>query len=83
MSKVTGDVVRFDDESVGFGRNVAGRNDMIVRTADQNVAREFSFGNDAQDVRIASVSDVNGNRRVTTGCPVPRDLKFGCPLPGW
>ena len=54
---------------------------MIVRTADQNVAREFSFRNDAQDVRIASVSDVNGNRRVMTACPVARDLKFGCPLP--
>ena len=56
---------------------------MIVCSADQDVARKFSIRNDAQDIRIASVSDVNGNRRVTTGCPVPRDLKFGCPLPGW
>jgi hypothetical protein len=35
---------------------------MIVCSADQDVARKFSFGNDAQDVCIASVSDVNWNR---------------------
>lgn len=56
---------------------------MIVCSADQNVARKVSFGNDAQNVRIASVSDVNGNRREMTGCLVARDLKFGCPLPRW
>lgn len=74
---------RYEEESVGLRDDVAGGNDMIVRTADQNVARKVSFRNDAQDIRIASVSDVNGNRREMTGCPVACDLKFGCPLPRW
>lgn len=79
----TGDTIRLDEVSVGLWNDVAGRNNMIVCSADQNVARKVSFGNDAQDVRIASVSDVNGNRREMTGCLVARDLKFGCPLPRW
>ena len=76
-------MVRFEEESVGLRDDVAGGNDMIVCSADKDVARKVSLRNDAQDIRIASVSDVNGDRREMTGCPVACDLKFGCPLPRW
>ena len=72
---------RYEEESVGLRDDVAGGNDMIVCSADKDVARKVSLRNDAQDIRIASVSNVNGSRQLTTGCPVARDLKFGCPLP--
>ena len=53
---------RFKVELVGLRGDVTSRNDMIVRSTDEDVARKLSFRNDAQDIRVASVRNVNGNR---------------------
>ena len=62
VSEATGYAVRLGEESVGLRGDVTSRNNMIVGAADEDVARKFSFWNDAQDIRVASVRDVNWNR---------------------
>jgi len=62
VSEATSYAVRFEGVSVGFRGDVTSRNDMIVCSTDEDVARKFSFRNDAQDIRVASVRNVNWNR---------------------